>query len=80
MTSTTPPDGPSDVRHAGAAPRPGDPRPAPQRPIASLRAGVDAAMADLDGLAERPVGEHVAVFERVHAALGEALTAGSERA
>ena len=28
--------------------------------------------------AERPLGEHVAAFERVHAALGEALTAGEE--
>jgi hypothetical protein len=33
-------------------------------------------MAGLDGLSERPLGEHVAAFERVHAALGEALAAG----
>ena len=39
---------------------------------------VGAAMAGLEGLAERPLGEHVAAFERVHAALGEALAAGEE--
>ncbi len=72
MTTSTPPAG-------GSAPRPGDPRPAPQRPVAALRAGVVEAMAGLDGLSERPVAEHVAAFERVHTALGEALTAGSER-
>lgn len=72
MTSTPPPSGP--------APRPGDPRPAPQPPVASLSAGVDEAMAGLAGLSERPVGEHVAAFERVHTALGEALSAGSDRA
>jgi hypothetical protein len=32
-------------------------------------------MAGLHGLAERPLGEHVEAFERVHAALGEALSA-----
>ncbi|RZT85520.1 hypothetical protein EV383_2390 [Pseudonocardia sediminis] len=83
MTTSTPPAGgpvprPGDPR--AGAPRPGDPRPAPERPVSSLRAGVDEAMAGLDGLSERPVGEHVAAFERVHTALGEALTAGSERA
>ena len=39
---------------------------------------VGASMAGLEGLAERPLGEHVAAFERVHAALGEALAAGEE--
>ena len=39
---------------------------------------VGAAMAGLEGLAERPLAEHVAAFERVHAALGEALAAGEE--
>lgn len=71
MTSSPTPSGP--------APRPGDPRPAPERPVASLRATVDEAMAGLDGLSERPVSEHVAAFERVHTALGDALTAGSDR-
>jgi hypothetical protein len=37
---------------------------------------VGRAMAGLDGLADRPLGEHVAAFEQVHAALGEALAAG----
>lgn len=72
MTSTPPPSGP--------APRPGDPRPAPQRPVASLRSTVDEAMAGLEGLSERPPAEHVAAFERVHTALGEALSAGPDRA
>jgi hypothetical protein len=34
-------------------------------------------MAALDVLDERPPAEHVEAFERVHAALGEALAAGS---
>jgi hypothetical protein len=34
-------------------------------------------MAGLDGLDGRPPAEHVDAFERVHAALGEALAAGS---
>jgi hypothetical protein len=38
---------------------------------------VTRAMAGLDGVAERPPAEHVEAFERVHAALGEALAAGS---
>ncbi len=38
---------------------------------------VARAMTGLDGLADRPLGEHVEAFERVHAALGEALAAGS---
>jgi len=54
-------------------PRPTDPRPA--RPEA-LRVAVDRAMAGLDGLGERPLAEHVAAFERVHAALGDALAGG----
>ena len=37
------------------------------------------ALAELDRLADRPLAEHVAVFERVHAALGSALADG-ERA
>lgn len=72
MTSSTPPSGP--------APRPGDPRPAAERPVESLRATLDEAIAGLDGLSERPVSEHVTAFERVHTALGDALAAGPERA
>lgn len=60
-------------------PRPGDPRPPEQRPVAALRADVEEAVAALDELGGRPVSEHPAAFERVHAALGQALTAGSER-
>jgi hypothetical protein len=37
---------------------------------------VGRAMAGLDGLADRPLAEHVAAFEQVHAALGEALSSG----
>ncbi|MHA6783369.1 hypothetical protein ACVGOW_20610 [Pseudonocardia saturnea] len=57
-------------------PRPADPRPADPRP-ADPRAAVAAAMAGLDGLADRPLAEHVEAYERVHAALGDALGAGS---
>ena len=55
------------------APRPVDPRtlrgPTPEE-------AVDIALAALDGLADRPLAEHVAVFEQVHAALGAALSDG----
>ncbi|WP_225924493.1 hypothetical protein [Pseudonocardia abyssalis] len=44
---------------------------------ADPRAAVAAAMAGLDGLAQRPLAEHVDAYERVHAALGDALAAGS---
>lgn len=54
-------------------PRPSDPRPPTPE---ALRVPVDAAMAGLDGLDERPLAEHVAAFERVHAALGDALAGG----
>ena len=53
------------------APRPADPRP-PSLP--ALRASVDAAMSGLD---DRPLADHVEAYERVHAALGDALAAGS---
>jgi len=48
---------------------PSDPRPRPADP----RRTVEHAMGALDGLDDRPLAEHVEVFERVHAALGEAL-------
>ncbi|HZG91042.1 MAG TPA: hypothetical protein VEZ42_12595 [Pseudonocardia sp.] len=48
----------------GPPPRPADPQQA-----------VAGAMAALDGLAGRPLAEHVEAFERVHAALGDALAA-----
>ena len=48
----------------------------PPRPVDSF-AAVEQAVAALDGLADRPLGEHVEAFERVHAALSDALAAGS---
>jgi hypothetical protein len=54
-------------------PRPADPRllrPAPEE-------AVEVALAALDGLTDRPLAEHVAVFEQVHAALGHALADGA---
>jgi len=41
---------------------------------------VDAALAALDGLDDRPLAEHVAVFEQVHVALGAALADGAAEA
>lgn len=55
----------------GPPPRPVEPR------VVDPRASVDAAMAGIDGLAGRPLAEHVEAFERVHAALSDALAAGS---
>ena len=57
-------------------PRPSDPRGAGPQAV-EPRAAVAAAMAGLDGLADRPLAEHVEAYERVHAALGDALGAGS---
>ena len=60
-------------------PRPVDPRtlrgPVPDETVDPTQA-VERAMADLDGLADRPLSEHVAVFERVHATLQDALASG----
>jgi hypothetical protein len=58
-------------------PRPVDPRTVLGR---SPEEGVDTALAALDGLAERPLVEHVAVFEQVHIALGLALADGADGA
>ena len=38
---------------------------------------VDAVLASLDGLAEQPVADHVAVFEQAHERLRRALDAPS---
>jgi hypothetical protein len=57
-------------------PKPGPP-PSAARPVDARRV-VERAMAALDGLADRPLAEHVEVFERVHAALGEALAAPAD--
>jgi hypothetical protein len=63
-----------------SGPRPGDPRssrgPAPVE-AATHEDEVAHAVAELEGLAERPVADHVAVFERMHAALGRALADGA---
>lgn len=53
----------------------------PRRPAESdpdVAASVQEAMSALDGIEERPLAEHVEVFERVHAVLGDALASGSE--
>ena len=61
--------------------------PGPPRPVdpQTLRGPtpeqvVDAALAALDGLDDRPLAEHVAVFEQVHVALGAALADGAAEA
>ncbi len=48
----------------GPPPRPLDPQQRVQR-----------ALAPLDGLAQRPLAEHVEVFEELHTALSDALAA-----
>jgi hypothetical protein len=48
-----------------------DPLPVPRPETGEPR--VDAALSLLDDLTELPVTEHPAVFERVHAQLGEVL-------
>jgi hypothetical protein len=53
-------------------PMPGPP-PRPADPLAA----VERAVAVLDGLADRPLGEHVDAYERVHGSLSDALAAGS---
>lgn len=60
---------------AGPPPPPtGNRAPGETDATAVARATVERAMAGLEGLADRPLAEHVEAFERVHAALGEALT------
>ena len=56
----SPADGDGIEGHAGETLRTGDPR-------------VDEVLASLDGLADLPVTEHAAVFERVHERLRAAL-------
>jgi hypothetical protein len=68
------------MTYPSSSPRPGDPRPVAARPIEAVRGEVEVAMAALDGLAGTPALEHVAAFERVHAALGAALAAGQSQA
>ncbi|WP_219414800.1 hypothetical protein [Pseudonocardia nigra] len=56
------------------------PTPAPPPRPPSPHEDVARALAGLDGLADRPLAEHVEAFERVHAALGDALAAGPSAA
>jgi hypothetical protein len=59
----------------GAEPGTPDGRPVPPpvpRPVTG-EPRVDAALSRLDDLTELPVTEHPALFERVHAHLGEVL-------
>jgi len=74
-------------------PRPLDPRTVPGSGVGSAGAGqepawldpagpdpagaVDRALAGLEGLSDRPLADHVVVFERIHTALQDALAAGS---
>lgn len=51
-----------------------------ERTLESLRTDVADAVDALEGLEERPVAEHVAVYERLHTVLGDALSAGPDRA
>ena len=50
--------------------------PAPDAPrVATGNAAVDGVLSSLDALADLPVAEHVAVFERAHEQLRAALDA-----
>ena len=53
------------------------PRPADHEPDADPAPAVERALAELDGIADRPLADHVAVFERIHGVLGEALAGSS---
>ena len=70
----------SATSSAASSAEPGPPRPVDPRGPCGAQApeeAVDAAVAALAGLADRPLAEHVAVFEQVHAALGHALADGA---
>ncbi|MGH1563338.1 hypothetical protein [Mumia sp. DW29H23] len=81
----TPTPGPRPGPPTTPGPRPGPPPPPrPQATAASEDEGpdprVEAVLADLEKLADLPVDEHLAVYERVHAKLREVLqTAGQDR-
>jgi hypothetical protein len=60
---------PSPSRPVPGPPRPG-PRPADAAPAATPEAGGENPFADLD---DRPIAEHVAVFETEHARLEREL-------
>ncbi|MFC5993041.1 hypothetical protein ACFQE5_02320 [Pseudonocardia hispaniensis] len=71
---TVPPGRP---RSSHDVPGPSLPRPSHAGPSEAVVASVAAAMAGLDELDGRPFAEHVTAFEKVHAALGDALAAGA---
>lgn len=74
---TLPPPRPADPRLLHRA-GPGDVGPGPDDAAEQDPTGaVETALVELDGLAARPLSEHVAVFERIHTALQDALAAGS---
>jgi hypothetical protein len=53
------------------------PPPGPAPRLVDPQQRVQRALAPLDGLDERPLAEHVAVFEELHTALGDALAGPS---
>jgi hypothetical protein len=65
-----------------SGPRPADPRTLHRQPDGTVdpAEAVDRVLVELDGLADRPLAEHVAVFERIHTALGDALAVGAGEA
>jgi hypothetical protein len=70
-THGAPAPAPADARTGGLEAGPDRPLPVPRPETGEPR--VDAALSLLDELTELPVTEHPAVFERVHAQLGEVL-------
>ena len=70
MAEQVPPTGPADSPLQEASPIEGG------APVTGV-ARVDAALADLDGLDDTPLEEHLAAFERAHESLRAALDAPS---
>jgi hypothetical protein len=56
------------------------PLPGPPRRPVDPQERVQRALAPVDGLAERPLAEHVVIFEELHSALSDALAAPSDPA
>jgi hypothetical protein len=67
--------GSGDAPAGGDVPAGGD---APGAPDPTGHAGVDAVLTSLADLEDRPVGEHVAVFESAHARLRDALAQAAD--
>jgi hypothetical protein len=73
---------PPEPHEASGAPSV-EPAPEPRAPIDYEPTGVesvDRVLADVSTIADRPVGEHVEVFERAHEQLRRALDAQPEPA